>query len=264
MKARLCTLASGSEGNAVYISLGEKHFLVDAGLSCRQFEEVFAGLGLTPGQLDALFLTHEHIDHVKGLPALLRKYPLPVYTSYGSFEGLAEQSFFPRLPKECFHLSRKGDVIAVGDVRISPIPISHDAREAVAFRFDTEAHHLAVLTDLGCDEGIPDAFHGLDALVLEANHDRRMLEAGPYPYPLKLRIDGDKGHLSNEAAGRLLLKLMHPGLKAVLLGHLSRTNNYPLLALETVQQLLQEGWNGSMPHLQVAPARGLSEVVEID
>lgn len=264
MKARLCTLASGSEGNSVYLSLGSKHFLVDAGLSFRQLEEALARLGLAPEQLDALFLTHEHIDHVKGLPALLKRKSLPVYATYGSFDGLAEQGFFPRLPKECFHLFRKEDTIQVGDVRISTIPISHDAREAVAFRFDTEAHHLAVVTDLGCDEGIPEAFQALDALVLEANHDRRMLEAGPYPYPLKLRIDGDKGHLSNEAAGRLLLKLMHSELKAVLLGHLSRTNNYPLLARETVGQILQESWRGPMPHLKVAPARGLSEVIEIE
>ena len=262
MNFRLCSLASGSEGNVSFAEYGGTRILIDAGLSyraiCRSLEE----LGAEAESIDALLLTHEHRDHIQGLPLLIRKLGLPVYTTAGTFEGLAEQKLFERIPKAGFHLIRRGESFPIKDLTVTALAITHDAREPAAYRLDGEDAHLAVVTDLGCvSEELIEGLKGLDALILEANHNRRMLETGPYPYPLKLRIDGDAGHLSNEAAAGLLQQICHPGLKAVLLGHLSRTNNYPLLALETVRGIMSRTAGAENLKLYAAPPKGLSEIL---
>ena len=261
MSFRMCSLVSGSEGNAVLVEADSLRILIDCGISYGMLEKSLSLLDTSPGELDALLLTHEHQDHVKGLSMLLKKHNLPVYTSRGSFEGLSEQAFFSRIPKENFHLFRPGESFWLKDIMISPLPVSHDAREPVAFRGDGDTIHFAAVTDLGYyDETLIRQLKGLEYLLLEANHDPSLLEVGPYPYPLKLRIAGDKGHLSNQAAGKLLKEVAGETLKEVLLGHLSKTNNYPPLALRTVENILGDS-GGSMPALWLAPARELSHIM---
>ena len=264
MSFRFATLASGSRGNCCYIEYNETRLLIDAGISCARIRAGLGALGTDPAALTAILLTHEHRDHTAGLGSFLRKYPLPVYATEGTFAGLSLQPLFEKLPKACFHLFKAGAGLEVGDWRIQTLPLSHDALEPVAYRLDAEGVRMAVVTDLGCfDEKLASALSGLDLLLLEANHDRRMLEMGPYPYPLKLRIDGKKGHLSNEACAALLKELIHPGLKAVILGHLSQINNYPPLAREAVRSALTEAQIDTEAFfIRTAPAETLSEVTE--
>ncbi len=264
MSFRFATLASGSRGNCCYIELDGTRLLIDTGISCARICAGLEKLGTDPAALSAVLLTHEHRDHTAGLAGFLRKYPLPVYTSAGTFEGLYGQPLFEKLPKQCFHLFSAGTAFELGVWKVQTMALSHDAVEPVAYRLDSDKVSLAVVTDLGCfDEALADSLSGLDLILLEANHDRRMLEMGPYPYMLKLRIDGARGHLSNEACAELLKKLIHPGLRGVILGHLSQTNNYPPLALETVRSSLQEEKPGPEHFfLKTAPAETLSEITE--
>ena len=262
MSFRMCTLASGSEGNACFVECEDTRILIDAGVSYRQLCLSLESLGTEPGALQAVLLTHEHGDHILGLPTLLRKHKLPVYTTRGTFEGLFEQKLFEKIPKAGFYLLRGREQFSVGSLRITAWPILHDAREPVSYRLDGKEAHAAVITDLGCaGEELIEQMRGLNLLLLESNHNPEMLETGPYPYPLKLRIQSEKGHLSNEAAAAFLQSIRHPGLQAVLLGHLSRTNNYPLLALETVRRILKEHDPQTLPAIYVAPPKGLSEIL---
>ena len=262
MSFRFCTLASGSEGNVGFMELGSVRLLVDAGLSYKALSALLKELEVEEDSIDALLLTHEHRDHTLGLPVLLKKLDIPVYLTRGTFEGLAAQKLFERVPKARFQLIPSGGSFSVAGVKVTAIPISHDANEPVAYRVDGEEAHLAVVTDLGCfDERLIGQLQGLNALVLEANHNRQMLETGPYPYPLKLRIESDKGHLSNETAASLLDQILHPGLEAVILGHLSRVNNYPLLALKTVQAAIRQTGSAGRIRIAAAPPKGLSELV---
>ncbi|MBO4872517.1 MAG: MBL fold metallo-hydrolase [Lachnospiraceae bacterium] len=262
MSFRMCTLASGSEGNACYAECDGVRLLIDAGISYRQLCQFLHELGTDPAALQAVLLTHEHFDHIGGLSVLMRKHNLPIFATAGTFEGLSELKLFENLPKSGFHLIRSGESFEIGPLQITSVPISHDAKEPVAYRLDAPDWHFAVVTDLGVyTDQLIRQMQGLNALLLEANHNPAMLETGPYPYPLKIRIQGERGHLSNEAAAGFLKAVCHPGLKAVLLGHLSRTNNYPLLALETVRRILKEENTSVIPELYIAPPRGLSEIL---
>ncbi len=259
MSIRIRTLASGSEANVLLAEFDGFRVMIDAGLPGRTILDMLEADGIPAESIGALLLTHEHIDHCKGLPPLLKKTDIPVWTTRGTFEGLARHTFFARLPKERFHLFKAGDSFTLGDIRVTSIPISHDTREPVAYRLDAGDFSFAGVTDLGCfDEALTEALQGVNALLLEANHNRRMLEAGPYPYPLKKRIDGPAGHLSNEDAGRLL-QLIRPQPSQVLLGHLSRINNLPALALDTVESALKEVPGGEKVRLSAAPPLGFSE-----
>ena len=264
MNFRLCTFASGSEGNVSFLEYGETRLLIDAGASYRSVCGCLEALQLGPEDISALLLTHEHRDHTVGLPMLLKKLEVPVYTTAGTFEGLSSQKLFERLPKARFRLIRPGETFAVGELAVTALPVPHDAKEPVAYRMDGPLAHAAVVTDLGCfDEALIDRLQGLNALVLEANHNPRMLETGPYPYPLKLRIDSDRGHLSNESAAALLQAICHPALETVLLGHLSRTNNYPFIALETVRSAMKDFAGAEHLRILAAPPKGLSEIVTL-
>ncbi len=262
MSIRIRTLASGSEANVLLAEFDGFRLLIDAGLPGKAILQMLAEEGIAPDSLQALLLTHEHIDHCKGLPQLMKSTDLPVYATRGTFEGLSRHAFFARLPKERFHLFRAGDSFELGRIRVKSLPVRHDTREPVAYRLETGDFAFACVTDLGCYDGkLTESLQGLSALVLEANHNRRMLEAGPYPYPLKRRIDGPEGHLSNEDAGRLLEQLVNPGLRQVMLGHLSKVNNVPELALDTVERALRNVPGGEEIRLSAAPRTGFSEAM---
>ncbi len=265
MSLRLMSLSSGSTGNAVVIGWDGGFVLADAGISYKGLTERLCRLGLCLEDCRGLLLTHEHIDHVSGLPTLLRKHPqLPVCCSAGCFEGLSQLSMFSRLPKGNFRLIKAGEIFSLGELDFLPIATSHDAREPLAFRGSSRWGDLALVTDLGIfPPSLAEQLQGLSLLYLEANHDEHLLEMGPYPYPLKLRIRSEKGHLSNEAAGKALTSLWGPELKAVLLAHLSQKNNYPPLALETVRGILAEACPGrALPLLAAAPARDISVILD--
>lgn len=245
------TLASGSKGNAVLISCGARHFLVDAGISCRELTCRLQQTGLRPEQLDAVFLTHEHIDHIRGLETLCKKHRLPVYASLRTW-----QAVFNRLKisdKSCC-LSWQ-QPLKLGGVTIDRFPVPHDAVDPCGYTFTCEASgaKCAYITDTGfVTDEVRRAAEGSEVLILEANHDVEMLKKGSYPPPLKQRILSTRGHLSNESAGRLLA-LLHRRPQIVFLAHLSEENNRPLLALQTVRDILRKhGAEADSPQLFVA------------
>jgi len=234
---RLCSIASGSSGNCIYTGSAKTHILVDAGISAKKVEEGLKKLQVEGKDLKGLLLTHEHSDHVKGVGILARRYGLPVYATAGTIEAVRGMKQLGKMPEGLFCEVRPDQRFSVGDLTILPFSISHDAAQPVGYRLECQGKAVGIATDMGKYSGYTiEHLEHLDALLLEANHDVNMLQVGSYPYYLKRRILGDRGHLSNENAGRLLSRLLHERLKAVFLGHLSLENNYDKLAYETVCQ----------------------------
>lgn len=233
---RLCSIASGSSGNCIYVGSDATHLLIDAGISGKRIEEGAAALGLQLTQIDAIFITHEHADHISGLGVLARKYGIPIYATPGTIQAIGQTSSLGKIEKSLFHSVHADEKCTVKDMTLYPIQTSHDAAEPVAYRISHDKKKIGIITDLGCYNDYTAAcLRDLNVLYLEANHDVHMLQAGPYPYYLKQRILSDKGHLSNEASGKLLSRLLNDNMKAVMLGHLSKDNNLPELAYETVK-----------------------------
>lgn len=230
---RFASLGSGSKGNATLVSDGETHVLVDCGFGLRETEKRLALLGLHPRQLTAVLVTHEHGDHISGVGALARRHGLPVYLSAGTWlsKRLGE---VPR-----YQLITPQARFAINGLVIDPVTVPHDAREPIQFCFQAHDRRLGVLTDLGYPSAhVIEAFTGCDALVLECNHDPRMLADGPYPPQLKRRVGGNWGHLANAQAHELLRRVGLDRLQHVVCSHLSEQNNRPELAREALMPLL--------------------------
>ena len=243
------TLASGSSGNALLLSCGESHLLLDAGISCRRITAALRELGLEPGSLSAILITHTHADHISGLQTLLKRCGAPLFATERAGRELAW-----RLPDAEARLEVLdfGAPRSIGDVVVTAVPTSHDAPGSCGFRLDTADGAVGVLTDTGyvTDEAA-DALLGVDLAVLEANHDIETLRSGPYPYYLKQRILGPQGHLSNVDAARFAAALAESGASEIVLAHLSRENNTPAMAQTAVEQALSAA--GVSPLLSVAP-----------
>lgn len=241
---RLCSIASGSSGNCVYVGSEATHLLVDAGISGKRTESGLRELGLTLGDIDGILVTHEHSDHISGLGVIARKYGIPIYATAGTLGAIRLSGSLGGLEDELFHEVREDRKFTIKDLTVNPMHISHDAAQPVGYRISYGNKRVAVCTDLGAyNDYTVECLKGMDALLLEANHDVNMLQVGPYPYYLKQRILGDRGHLSNENSGRLLCRILHDGLKAVFLGHLSKENNLPELAFESVRMEINMGDN---------------------
>ena len=233
---RMCSIASGSSGNCIYVGSDNHHILIDAGLSGKRVEAGLRELELSGKDIDGILLTHEHSDHIKGLGVLARKYGVPIYATPGTAGAVKAMSGLGRIDDSLFVEIHADQDFQIGDLKVSPFHISHDAAEPVAYRIACGEKKMAVATDLGVyTDYTVEHLKGLDVLLLEANHDIHMLQVGAYPYYLKQRISGDLGHLSNETAGKLLCEVLHDDLKAIVLGHLSKENNYAELAYETVK-----------------------------
>lgn len=233
---RMCSIASGSSGNCIYVGTDTAHVLVDTGISKKRTEEGLRGLDLSLSDIDGILITHEHSDHIGGLGVLVRKREIPIYATEGTIREIKKTRSLGAIPEDLFVKVNPEKRFTIKDMTINPMHISHDAAEPVAYRICHGEKKIGIVTDLGnYNDYTVECLQGMDALLLEANHDIRMLQAGPYPYYLKQRILGDRGHLSNENTGRLLCRLLHDKLKAVVLGHLSRENNLAELAYETVR-----------------------------
>jgi len=233
---RFSVLASGSKGNACYIESPEGCVLVDAGLSCRELEKRLALLGLSASRLDAIILTHEHIDHIRGAGVIARRYHLPIYTTEGTMSaGATSMGELPR-----FVPIQTGRRFAIKDFEIEPFTKCHDAFDPFALTLSCDGIKVGIATDLGRSTRlVEDKLQGCNALITEFNHDPDMLENGPYPLFLKRRIKGPEGHLSNVEGTCLLASLIHEGLDTVVCAHLSEINNHPGIVYESVQQRLE-------------------------
>ena len=239
MALTFCSFSSGSSGNCYLVKSGETALLVDAGISGRRIIESLRESGTDPCDLDAVLITHEHSDHVRSLKTITKKLPgICAYANGGTWQSIgilvedARRAVF-ETGKEFF----------INDVRIRPFPLSHDAAEPVGFSFYAEGKQISILTDTGCiEKEILDEIIEADLLVLEANHDVEMLRVGRYPWFLKQRILGEKGHLSNVDAADAICKILSEKEKYrhVLLAHLSRENNFPEMAYQTIKNLLEE------------------------
>jgi len=230
----VCMLASGSKGNAIYISDGKTALLIDAGLSGIKIERRLASRGLDPQQLQGIIVSHEHSDHVQGVGVLSRRFKLPVYISRKT-AAAAQQIGNPHGTV----FFKCGSPFQVKDLRIHPFSLSHDASDPAGFTIQSNGLKLGIATDLGIASSVvKQHLKGCSALILEANHDPDMLINGPYPWPLKQRIQGRSGHLSNDTSRTLLEELVHDKLEHVILAHLSETNNTPRKALLAFEPLL--------------------------
>lgn len=264
---RLCSIASGSSGNCIYVGTDTTHVLVDVGISRKRTEEGLKSLGICPGELDAIFVTHEHSDHISGLGVFSRKYNVPIYATTRTVDAIKGARSLGEIDGELFQTVKADERFTIKDMTVNPMRISHDAADPVAYRFSYGRQKIGVVTDLGTyNDYTVECLKGMDALLLEANHDVNMLQVGPYPYPLKQRILGDRGHLSNENSGRLLSRLLHDKLQYIVLGHLSKENNMPELAYETVKLEITQSDNcykaGDFP-IQVAKRSEVSHLIEI-
>ncbi len=228
-------LASGSTGNCILLQMGATRLLVDAGISTRRIEKGLAELGIKTGELDGILVTHEHSDHVKGLPLLAKKYDIPVYTRGATWEMLPGRE---KIPDQCFKMI--GQSFSVGQIDIEAFAISHDAADPVGFCFYYRRKKWVVATDLGkVTPEVVQALSYADVAVLESNHDINMLKNGSYPAFLKQRILGQRGHLSNLEAAQLLCTIPRQERMKVFLAHLSQQNNHPAVAERTVASLLK-------------------------
>lgn len=231
----LCILSSGSKGNAIYVSDGETSILIDAGLSGKEIERRMRSRDLDPTDLDAILVTHEHADHVRGVGVLSRRYDLPVYISPETDGAAARQI---KKIREVRHF-RCGRSFRINDLSLHPFSTSHDASDSAGFTVQRNGVKIGIATDLGIATSVVRTHLKTCAmLILESNHDPKMLMEGPYPWHLKQRVRSRIGHLANEASRDLLGELLHDGLGRVVLAHLSEQNNTPEMALRAVAPVL--------------------------
>ena len=238
---RVCTLTSGSSGNSTYVSDGRTSVLIDAGLPGKRIEEQLDGIGVSGRDIDAIFVTHEHDDHITGVGVLARRFDIPVYANRATMEYLDSMGKLNRIMPEKLIVFENNVSFICGTFVVKAFPIPHDAADPVGYRFTSGSVSVAISTDIGViTEDIRQGTLGCSVVLLEANHDVEMLRNGPYPYPLKKRILSDHGHLSNEVSASYACELAQNGTKTIILGHLSEENNRPELAFEAVTKGLKE------------------------
>ena len=233
-----CSLYSGSSGNSIFVSTSKAKILIDAGLSGIRIDKALNEIGESLKDIDAIFVTHEHSDHIKGLCIVSRKYDIPVYANELTWKAM-EGCIGPVKEHNIKIITR--DSVAIKDMEITNYKISHDAADARGYAVYGEIKKVCIATDLGYfSDEVRESIDDADVVLLESNHDVEMLKFGPYPYDLKRRILSNVGHLSNDDCGRAIVDIMNEKKKNIILGHLSKINNYPDLAFQTVINILKE------------------------
>lgn len=256
---RFCNLYSGSSGNSTFIEYNNTKILIDAGVSCQRIIKGLSNLNVEMNEIDAILITHEHSDHVKGLSTICKKFDTPIYATEKTWNQMA----LLKLPDYNHVVFNANEGFDVGELKIHPFSIPHDAVDPCAFNIIAGDKKITVATDIGhITNGIYDKFLGSDVLLLESNYDSNTLSCSSYPYFLKKRIASDTGHLSNEAASKVIKKLHDDsGISNVILGHLSKENNFPELAYQTVINTLGEIPSGF--NLSVAERDSIDNVLVI-
>jgi phosphoribosyl 1,2-cyclic phosphodiesterase len=250
-------LASGSSGNATLVAAGRTRILVDDGLSYRELSKRLAEIGEDPSHLDAVLVSHEHTDHVSGLPILAKRLGVPVYLTHLTAPAIDWGEAVPRVER-----FQAGSRFSIGDIEVTSFTIPHDAADPVAFAFRAEGVRMGVVTDLGyIPESIKYHLQGMDLLVLESNHDLDMLKVGPYPWAVKQRVMGRNGHLSNDVVGDYIREELDASTATLVLAHLSLNNNHPELARLVARQALDS--RSLSTKLVIAEQRCATEVFEL-
>ncbi|MBR3299230.1 MAG: MBL fold metallo-hydrolase [Clostridia bacterium] len=244
-------LFSGSSGNSSYLEVGSTRLLIDAGMTGKAITEALCRISVSPEKLNGILVTHDHVDHTRGVGILSRKYGLPVYANAGTLKAM--EPITKELPYSNTRLFQTDEDFYIGSINIFPFKTPHDAAESVGFVFTAGEKKLTYMTDIGCmRENMLNKAAGSNLVFIEANHDIEMLKRGPYPYPLKQRILSDHGHLSNENCGKALVKLYETGVRFAVLGHLSKENNTEYEAYNTVSRVLEEA---NIPDMRIVVAK---------
>lgn len=239
MAFQVSVLASGSTGNSLYIETEKKKILVDAGLSGKKITSLLSEVDRFPEDLDAILVTHEHTDHIKGVGILSRKYGIDVYANELTWQAMSKN--IGKIAEENQHIFDMGTTITLGDLDIESFGVSHDAAAPQFYQFHRNNKSFALLTDTGyCNDRIRGTIKNADGYLIESNHDLEMLRMGSYPWSLKQRILGDTGHLSNEDGALVMTDLIGDKTKKIFLGHLSRENNMKELAHMTMTHVLNQ------------------------
>ncbi len=255
---RVCLLASGSKGNSVYVETGSTRLLVDAGLPAIELTRRLASINVAPTDLDAILITHEHTDHVRGAGTLARKLKIPLLASYPTGRELAAITRNVQVVE-----FESGYAFTYRDIVVDPFPITHDACDPVGYLLESGEGRIGIATDLGiATRLVRDKLQRCRCIVLESNHDEDMLQNGPYPWHLKQRIRSRHGHLSNNESAELLDDLIHDGLEGLFLAHLSEVNNDPRIARHTIAERLRHQQVCS-PLLAVGDQYRASQVLQI-
>ncbi|WP_446898083.1 MBL fold metallo-hydrolase [Clostridium sp. LBM24168] len=233
-----CPLFSGSSGNSTFIASDNTKILIDAGLTGKSIEKALLSIGQNPVDIDAILVTHEHNDHIKGVGILSRRYDIPIYTNESTWNAMSRS--IGKIKEHNIKII-SNDYIGIKDMDIISYKISHDAADPRGYKIFSKNKCACIATDLGFfSKEIKENLNQADIILLESNHDVEMLKFGPYPYVLKKRILGKTGHLSNEDCGKAILDISTNKFKKIILGHLSKINNYPKLAYKTVLNVLNE------------------------
>ncbi len=262
----LCSIASGSSGNCTFVGSEHTKLLVDAGISGKKIENGLNSIDVSPQDIQGILITHEHADHIQGLGVLARRYHTPIYGTAETINSILRMNSIGRISDELLHYVVPDETFQINDITVEPFSTSHDASNPVCYTFQADGHKIGMATDLGkYDDYIISKLTESEILLLEANHDVNMLMVGGYPYYLKQRILGDRGHLSNENSARLICRLFHEKLKYITLAHLSKENNYEELAYETVRvELNQYAQDKSLESiLSVAKRDMVSEMLSV-
>ena len=235
-----CSLYSGSSGNSIFVASEKSKILIDAGLPGKRIDEALKSINQLPSDLDGIFVTHEHSDHIKGVGVLSRKYDIPIYANSNTWTAM--ESLVGKIKEHNIKVIDKRSVTQVNDLEVKAFNIPHDSISPMGYTIANKNKKVSVATDLGTfTKEIYDNIKESEIILLESNHDVNMLKYGPYPYNLKRRILSEVGHLSNDDCGKAIVDIVKNGLgKKIILGHLSNTNNHPDLAFQTVLSVIQE------------------------
>ncbi|WXR62782.1 MBL fold metallo-hydrolase [Peptostreptococcaceae bacterium AGR-M142] len=239
MKFKYASISSGSCGNCHYINYKDTSLLVDSGLSGKKTQENLNSLNIDPKSINAILITHEHKDHIKGAGILSRRFDLPIYANEKTWSAMEKD--LGKINDKNIKIINKNNKFNIEDIEIKSFEINHDAIDPVGYTFFNGKDKIGFITDVGLiTDHVKENILGSKLVVLESNHDEEMLKIGPYPYYLKKRVLSKLGHLSNTQAGNFAAELVKAGAKNILLAHLSGENNFPALAFETVKQILFE------------------------
>lgn len=257
---KFCNLFSGSSGNSTFIQTDNTKILIDAGVSCTKISKALETLGVSINEINAILITHEHSDHTKGLTTISKKYGTPIFATKKTWSQMTSLNI-NETHKNTF---KPFCDFEIGDVLVHPFSIPHDAIDPCGFSLLSDNKKVTVATDIGhIEENLVNEMIGSDILLIESNYDKNTLRYGTYPYFLKQRIASDVGHLSNENTGELVKRLYESGVTNFILGHLSKENNFPELAYQTVLNELKSSSLDVPFNLSVAGRDTIDQVLEI-
>lgn len=247
-----CSLYSGSSGNSLFVETENTKILIDAGVSSKKIETALLNMDVNPASIDGILITHEHSDHVQGLGTFAKKYDLPVFVNKKTLDAMPKQK--EKITEKNIKNFTIEEKFEIGDMQIKPFAIPHDAANPCGFNIFKDNKKISIATDIGhMTNGILKNLEDSIFVLLESNYDPEILKVSRYPYPLKTRIAGPNGHLSNELAGKTINHLLKSGLQQAMLGHLSKENNFPELAYRTViDELISNNYNENNFKLSVA------------